>query len=74
MYHINIIGNQLPAQHFTVHHVLTAAKGNDVNLVLPDRFCLHNLGAKLSLYQCSFDAILKIPARNSVPFYYPVFL
>ena len=33
MYYIYLIGNQLPAEYFTIHHVLTAAQCNDVHFV-----------------------------------------
>ena len=38
---VNIIGAKLTAQYFAVHHVLTAAEGDDVDLIPMDCFCLH---------------------------------
>ena len=33
MHSINIIGNKLPAQYFTVNHIFAASQRNDINLV-----------------------------------------
>ena len=47
MHGVNIIGKQLPAQNFTIHHILTTAQRDNVNLVSFNTLCLHNKAAKV---------------------------
>jgi len=31
---IDVIGKQLPAKHFAIHHILAASQRNDINFIL----------------------------------------
>lgn len=41
MHHINVVGDQLPAQYLTIHHILAAPQGYDVHFIFVYALCLH---------------------------------
>jgi hypothetical protein len=42
MDNIDIIGDKLTAEYFTVYHILATSQRNDIDLVFSDGPCLHN--------------------------------